>query len=168
MSFGTYLAMRKLVSANDEHDERCDFGDGPSDCVVTLPRQDTGSVLTNESQVRGGRGSEAMAGSRINRELECVNVLAGLDHVENRIYVYTAAYRTPDGVPPEYEIEATLVCPESVGEFDLPVLPMPCIRWLGVKTSTAQARIVTQLPSWRRCSGWNKRMKPIISICASD
>lgn len=65
-----------------------------------------------------------MAGSPVDRELECVKVLAGLDDVEDCLYVYTPSYRTPEGLPPEYEIEAVLeICPESVGEFDIPILP---------------------------------------------
>jgi hypothetical protein len=65
-----------------------------------------------------------MGGFQVDRELECVEVLAGLDNVEDRLFVYMPSYRTPEGQPPEYEIEAVLeICPESVGEFGIPVLP---------------------------------------------
>jgi hypothetical protein len=60
----------------------------------------------------------------MNRELECVKVLAGLDNIEDRLFVYTPSYRSPEGAPPDYEMEAVLeICPESLGEFDIPVLP---------------------------------------------
>jgi hypothetical protein len=83
------------------------------------------SVLPEQLELALSRqGAKTMMQPKVDRELECVKVLAGLDDIEDRLYVYTPSYRTPEGLPPDYEMEAVLeICPETSGKFDIPVLP---------------------------------------------
>jgi hypothetical protein len=93
---------------------------------------------------------------KVDRELECVKVLAGLDDVEDRLYVYTPSYRTPEGLPPDYEMEAVLeICPETSGEFDIPVLPYAVYPSRPVTTWITRALVETQRRFERNCIGWS-------------